>query len=314
MKTPYFFLETTICFLDDNTFFLEGVREAFGKDFSVLTFDNIENFLASINDDLVTDHLLSQAIKTEENTFESQSVIYLDSQSLVQGLMTLAALDKKLISIGFIDYSMPAGDGLDVINRMSNRLPKRVLLTGELGVEEAIESLNAQTIDAYLSKNSISIENDLRETIDNMRALYLKEINSTLDFFFLDNTHLKRLYDSKEFSAFFWKMIDQKKITHSSIFEPYGSQLLLSKDACFLLNVYHQEEIDSLILPLLDARGTGEFKELSSKSSLLDYKTPTTLQIPSIESWPDLLTRDFSKLELDRQEYYLTFKKIEQRL
>lgn len=311
MKTPYFYAQTSICFLDDNNFFLEGVKEAFSKDFSIILFDNIDNFLVYTKDDLIEHYILRPSVKEEENTSEQQSVISLNLQSLVQGVEDLSRLDKKPLGVSFVDYSMPSEDGLSVMCRMNDDLSKKVLLTGELGVEEAIEALNAQKIDAYLNKNSISIEHDLRETIRSMMTLHLTDLNKRLDHFFPTNAVLKRLYESEEFSKLFWEAVENNQITHSSLFEPYGSQFLISDRERFLLNVYHHEEIDLLILPLIESCHEKNIQELFLKSSLLDYKTPTTLQIPMIESWGDFLIKDFKKICLGPDEYFVTFRKQE---
>jgi CheY-like chemotaxis protein len=311
LRVPIFYFSPTIFFLDDNKLFLHSLTDYFSDSYNVIVTSSPTYFIETLEKSSIQDNLLS-LIDREDDYFSEQSMVSINLQNLAPKLIDMLK-HKKPVSVAFIDFEMPKEDGLDVCNKITNTETKKVFLTGKLDEIGAIEAFNKGLIEAYLSKNSCNMVDQIRGAVEKLHATYLEELGNIYIPFIVKNHGLLSLYGDPRFVEFFFTVVNQNHIEQACVYEMFGSQILRDKNGCmYLLNVYEQEEIEALVFPHLDEKHpVYDFEEaLRTFKVILDFKQLKKTEIPILEDWSIFITQNFSVIEVSKTRYFVTLKRL----
>ena len=137
LKIPLVYLSPRVSFLDDNKCFLESIYDSINQEFYIEIFDSTSLFLQKIVDSDIFYGIFCSFNKEEAYLYD-QSVVSLDISKTPAAIFDLFRR-KKPITVAFIDYQMPAENGVSICTKLTKTFVKKVFLTGELCEEEVIE-------------------------------------------------------------------------------------------------------------------------------------------------------------------------------
>ena len=205
---------TNVVFLDDDPVFLNSMRTGIIR-------TNIP-FITESNPEKILKYLQSHTYKPDDlsRLITKQNFEILNSEEVVDTFdINFASFISQLelphrfkkITVVFVDQAMPQMAGLDFCRRIrEERIPvKLILLTGKLGVSEAVQAFNDGIIDAYLPKEHRDLTQKVREHISKYSFEEFIELGNNLIGFV---SHMvSPLYDEK-FSDIFEQVRTRHKI------------------------------------------------------------------------------------------------------
>lgn len=159
---------TTTVFVDDNDDFLYSI--ALGVDrLPYRSFSAPAQGLAYVNQfshhyDSSGDDLLPTASPSISKLFSRAVHKLQDPQRFAEP------------SVLVVDHSMPSMTGLDLCAQITNPNVKKVLLTGVADERLAIEALNIELIDFYISKREAGLAQRLKGIISHLETRYFQDL------------------------------------------------------------------------------------------------------------------------------------------
>lgn len=256
---------TTTVFVDDSEEFLYSV--ALGVDrLPYRSFCNASEGLAYVNQFTTSYDVPSR----ERPPSSSASVSKLFAQ-----------VERKLVdhnrfaepSVLVVDYSMPSMNGLELCSQITNPNIKRLLLTGVADEKIAIDALNTELIDFYISKSESSLSHRLRSIITHLETRYFQDL-----FGWSRDTEVRsvlpQLFDPA-FADFFEETLEDRKIVeHYPLREMTGFCLINGYGGISHLVVYSERELE-LLLSKADLSQMSETKRKQLKQGqLIPYCPP----------------------------------------
>lgn len=282
---------TTTVFVDDSEEFLYSI--ALGVDrLPYRSFCNPVQALAYVNHFSTAYDAAGQ-----QNTFSSNASVD----------KLFAQVERKLSdhhrfaepSVLVVDYSMPSMNGLDLCSQITNPNIKKVLLTGVADEKVAIDALNTELIDFYISKRENSLSHRLRGIISHLEIRYFQDLFG----WSRDNEVRKvlpHLYDSA-FADFFEDILESMQaVEHYPLPGSKGFCLINGYGVTNHLVVYSEEELSAVL----------EKADLSQLSQDMRDRV-TDRQLIPYQVWPgieDTVIRDNDlftpTLVSGKQNYY----------
>ncbi len=301
----YFDFKTKLIFVDDNSTFLNAMEIALNGQYFCDFYQTSGQFIESIELDDI-EGSLRNLLNDEENSKESQSVISLDMENLIELISDLHKGNNYPIATIFMDYSLADTNGLALLSMVKQKSIRKILLTGEMNDSNAIEAFNTRKIDGYLSKGTSNLKDEIQKIIKFSSTEYLKELNSLVDRFFSQNENVKQLYKDQKFVDFYNSKYEELNIQASSIFDPLGSRVLMAMNNKYSFNVYWEEEITNLVIP-----ESNKFRgKLESREVVLDFKGCPNTNIPNENKWEELLVSKVNIFEIGGTKVYVTIKPL----
>lgn len=229
---------TTTVFVDDSEEFLYSI--ALGVDrLPYRSFCNPSQGLAYVNQFTTAYDVSSQ----ERPPSSSASVSKLFAQ-----------VERKLNdhnrfaepSVLVVDYSMPSINGLDLCSQITNPNVKKVLLTGVADEKIAIDALNTELIDFYISKSESSLSHRLRNIITHLETRYFQDL-----FGWSRDSEVRQvlphLFDPA-FADFFEEILESTRtVEHYPLSNGAGFCLINGYGAVNHLLVYSADELASAL-------------------------------------------------------------------
>ncbi|MEX1032630.1 MAG: response regulator [Cellvibrionaceae bacterium] len=149
-------------------------------------------------------------------------------------------------SVLVVDYSMPSINGLDLCSQITNPNVKKVLLTGVADEKIAIDALNTELIDFYISKSESSLSHRLRNIIIHLETRYFQDLFGWGRDAEVRNV-LPHLFDP-DFADFFEDTMERMAIVeHYPLADPNGFCLINGYGVTNHLIVYSAEELVSIL-------------------------------------------------------------------
>lgn len=163
MKFPVCNRPGVVFFLDDEPGYLEMIADVLPADWGLRLFSHPETCLSAMK---------QQAALVEADAWRQREILenWRSGHSLVTGLLQYWRSDETcrygLSRVWFVDYSMPAMNGLQVVQRAQELPVTKVLLTGRADEHIAIGGFNAGLIDQYLPKQARDMADRLVRLVD----------------------------------------------------------------------------------------------------------------------------------------------------
>jgi CheY-like chemotaxis protein len=148
--SPYFH-PTTIVLVDDNEAFLRSLTLELPATMACHGFTSPEAALDFLNEPIDLAPLVDRCFTLERNRADHQALIRLDLGLIEQEINYLQRF--RRVSAILVDYAMPAVNGLQFCERITDRYARRALLTGVADEKLAVEAFNAGLIHRFIPKH-----------------------------------------------------------------------------------------------------------------------------------------------------------------
>lgn len=178
---PLLYFPTTIMMVDDNKAYLENVSLNIGNKLPQCLFQNPESAIQVI----VQKTFLSQKVDhymKHININEYDEENYLAKLDFLSLCSLIYEQDRfSEISTVLVDYSMPKINGIDFCKKLQDLPIKKIMVTGEVGYDLAVDAFNKNIIDAFVVKNIDNIFEEIRYLISQSVNKYFIDISLLLN-------------------------------------------------------------------------------------------------------------------------------------
>lgn len=179
-------------------------------------------------------------------------------------------------SVLVVDHSMPSMTGLELCSQITNPNIKKVLLTGVADERMAIEALNIDLIDFYISKRESGLAQRLRSIIAHLETRYFQDLygwsrDSEV------RTALPQLFDAA-FADYFEDVVERLNIVeYYPLIDNSGFRLISGYGQCTRLLVLSEAQLNER-LDTLDTSGLSpEVREKLSLFELIPASVSSTV-------------------------------------
>ena len=217
--------KTSIVFIDDNLEFLNMLKNNLNiKNVDSIFVDNVldfQNLLTQSND--ISKNLPNVLVKLDNELTDLDQHESFDFDLTNFDKIRNNSQKNQEIGLVFIDKALPDVDGLDLSKSLNSGI-KKVLLTGECGLAEAVDAFNNNIIDMFIDK----IDNHIIDKIS-------KSVEHFIDSYFIN----KDFYNNSKLSSPTFKKIFDTLIKEYSIIEYY----LIEKDTFLFINEFGKHKL-----------------------------------------------------------------------
>jgi len=234
---PLFRYPTTVSWVDDDDVLLQVATDIIGQDENLITFNSPSSFLSFISTyvpHLETVHFT--APKTECDDYETVNHLPIDINSLAFFQLPTQPERKKEISLLIVDYHMPEITGLELCRHLKNKPFKKILLTGEATIKQAVAAFNEGIIDCFLQKDSPTLIDDIKKHLCILKDEYFLDQSKSLLLHL--ETDKKIPLSDPIFVSFFKSWCKENEIQEYYLFDKQGNmQVVNSKGkSCFVIH------------------------------------------------------------------------------
>jgi CheY-like chemotaxis protein len=168
MTFPLYRRPGAVAFLDDDPDYLEMLAEVMPRDWSVKLFTDPPHCIG---------HLQQEPARWEADAWRQHDMIdrSRNGQPLISQILDYWKGDGTsrfdLTRVLVVDYSMPALNGLQVLDTLADWPGSRILLTGQADEQIAVKAFNQGLIDQFIPKQSVDITRRLTDAIKRLLEL-----------------------------------------------------------------------------------------------------------------------------------------------
>lgn len=233
---PCCYLPSKVIVIDDNSEFLKSVKSIFALSGHYVTYTSPFKALAYLNEQY---HCVrSENVQILEDQGLDHTFFSVNIRNIHQEIYNPERFNE--ISVLVTDYAMPGIDGLSLCKRVNAKNIKRILLTGEAGLELAVQAFNEHIIDQFILKSELQLNQTIKQSIKNAQMAYYFESTQQAA------EHVLCLHDPV-FVAAFQEIQKQYDIAEFYLLDSQGSFLMLDIEANpFWFIVKDEEEMSGL--------------------------------------------------------------------
>lgn len=151
-RLPYYH-PSTVVFLDDNLQFLNDLEVRLPERMAYILHHDPVAALADVNRYANSATLASRcfSLTEEDNDAPAPRMIEFDAGLIEEEVKTVERFDRT--SVVVVDYAMPAMNGLEFCERITDPYVAKILLTGAADEKLAVRAFNDGLIDRFVLKN-----------------------------------------------------------------------------------------------------------------------------------------------------------------
>jgi CheY-like chemotaxis protein len=168
---------TTICLVDDNQSFLDGMILELPSTWACRAFTDPHAALAFLNQPVALPPLAERCLSRESST-DSDAVIHIDLGLIEQEINHPDRF--RRISVLVADYAMPSMNGLELCAAARDPHLRKAMLTGVADEKLAVEAFNEGLIHRFIPKHGTSATATAREYIAELQAEYFEQYTALL--------------------------------------------------------------------------------------------------------------------------------------
>ena len=160
---PLFFHPSTVVLIDDEVIFLNTIASSIETGAGCREFSDPKEALAYLNS-LPLVHPLFQEKRDPNREF------LIDPKKLERFVADANRFD--WVTTVIVDYTMPNMNGLELCKKLKSPYIRKIMLTGDAGLDVAIEALNAGIIHKFFRKSDPRLIQVLNEAIHQAQLQY----------------------------------------------------------------------------------------------------------------------------------------------
>ena len=301
--SPYFYPTTITLVDDDPDMVLNLVRCLNLKSLPCKTFHDPRRALTFLNQDTYRVGFSNRLAISEEEG-EGDSLTFAP-RTLVSELTVLERF--RQVSVLVVDYEMPGMRGLELCAQLHNPHIKKILLTGIVDENMAIEAFNTGIIHQYIRKHDPDFLTKLKKGIAKVQQDYFAEL------FHIPLEALKQRPESTAlvdpvFIDFFQSLVRRYQIQEYYLMESTGSFLMIGADQKrYSLITLNDAHIESYLASESGEKMTPEeLRALEARERIPCYYNPFKAPYLEPESITDFLQTP-TILRGQHRTYYTAF-------
>lgn len=266
-KLALCYYPTHVAFIDDDAYLLDAIKLALGGKFSCITYTDPTKALNHAN----------EFKKLEWGSIANDADLYhSESDQLIKNALNISA--KKMennsryneVSVVVVDYDMPEMNGLDFCRLLKNPNIKKIMLTGRIGADEAVQAFNEGLINYYISKSDSSLTDKLRTAIENMQVQYFLDISSSVKIKAIDNNH--SLFIDSKLSEYIEKKLEEFQVDEYYFLTHPNRYLLKSVNGDYsTLFIYSRYDLNQQIEVIKEEAGPKELIDALKTGRYVPY-------------------------------------------
>lgn len=248
---PLFYFPLSICWVDDDPLFLDAAKQLFQTEYHCLSFVDSRQALTYLNSYQTpsskinfTRELIESDISDNNNHLPVDLNI-----SEITNLSNMSNLKNEEIGLLIIDNNMPYVKGIDICQHLINKPYKKILLTGQTGLNEVVDAFNRGIIDKFITKDR-NVSNNLKMTIAELSRRYFYEQTKNL----IKNIEASRLSPLSDpvFINFFYNWLESNAYKEFYLIDKSGSFLVRKNDRSIAYFIVFTEHAKNEFLKLND--------------------------------------------------------------
>lgn len=242
---PYYF-PTTVVFVDDNAGFLRGLELKLPQELAYILYESPHRALERIDQPSELPPLYQRCFSHYQNSMheaEGERLIHLDLSLIEREISNPNRFTE--VSTVFVDYDMPAMDGLELCERITNPHVRKVMLTGVADEKIAVAAFNEGLIHRFINKSDPEAIDKIRDALLDMQRAYFRGISETLRSSLMLGS--PGFLADAEFGAFFADLRRRERFAeYYLVDDPHGFLLLRDTGELSRLVVHHETECAEL--------------------------------------------------------------------
>lgn len=173
--SPYYH-PTTICFVDDNSQFLQSLELELPGDWACRTFTEPEAALAYLREPIPLAPLMDRCFSLQRAS--GSALIHLDLDLIEQEIRHIDRFRRNSVLV--VDYSMPAMNGLQLCEALDDPHIRKAMLTGVADEKLAVQAFNAGLIHRFIPKQVDDPINLIHQYVDELVHDYFNQYSVRL--------------------------------------------------------------------------------------------------------------------------------------
>ena len=240
---PLVYFPFTVLFVDDNAQLLKVFTDSLCSKYNVRGVESALEGLSIINDqalNLLTEVTNQANIKLVEDMHGFYNISFAFDK-----LLALANDREKNAKVGIVvvDYQMPNMNGIQLCDAITNKITKKVLLTGEYDLSRAVTALNNKQIDCFIRKGEKDTMKDLAFFVAQLKDKYFEDLTKCISTAVIMDKW--KFLKDPQYIEFFNNIIDKHKIREYYFIDNNGNFLLINdKSEKSVLVRYDNESLD----------------------------------------------------------------------
>ena len=277
--------------VDDQHSFLSKIEVNLQEVTMVKSYDDPINALDTINHHAPPPYNLSDIISNQVLFDGGYSKPDQPSLSINLGMILDRLYDPKRfmeITDILVDYNMPDMNGIDLCEKIHNKLIRRLMITGDADANVAIRAFNSGAINKFIMKQSDHFTQEVINAINLEKEKYFIE-NSYTIMDYLANDQYNCLQHPK-FTELFKQLQHQHQIVEYYLIDDSGSYLMLDKHGKPTWFIVRGEQaLDDNFVFAEDSRAPqGILDVLQNREKLLFLFSEDDQRLPAIKWLPYL--------------------------
>lgn len=238
---PYYF-PTTVVFVDDNAGFLRGLELKLPQELAYILYESPHRALERIDQPGELPPLYQRCFSHYQDSMheaEGERLIHLDLSLIEREISNPMRFTE--ISTVFVDYDMPAMDGLELCKRITNPHIRKVMLTGVADEKVAVAAFNEGLIHRFINKSDSDAIDKIRDALLDMQRAYFRGISEALRSSLMLGS--PGFLGDPEFAAFFAELRRRERfVEYYLVDDPHGFLLLRDTGELVRMVLHHQTE------------------------------------------------------------------------
>lgn len=172
-ELPLIYHPTNLYWVDDDSLFLEIVVDRYKEHYGIKTSsgpNDALNYFKSYESYFEKSDFLRGYNEVESYDLANHLPVNLDFNSLRKWYEYTNRHDE--IAVIIVDYRMPVMDGIELCRKLSHVPAKKILLTGEADLQEAVIAFNDGIIDCFIRKDDPIVDVSLATHINKLSVEY----------------------------------------------------------------------------------------------------------------------------------------------
>ena len=224
---PCYRYPTETILVDDNKNFLKTLQFALGKQYKCKPFEDPEKALKYISESPGrVKTAISKYITEGEDLADLKKSVIVNMKGIHKAVYNKDRF--KEIAVVVIDYAMPTMNGLEVckrIRKLTKNPIKIIMLTGEAGLDLAVEAFNDGLIDKFILKGTDKYVDEVVAAISTLQEKYFFDLSEPIRRSLQSSA--QKLFEKQVFIDVFNKIINENNIKEFYILDDSFSVLFI---------------------------------------------------------------------------------------
>lgn len=178
-QAPICYFPTTVALVDDNENYLSTLRLKLDPSKALYTFHtDAKKAYEYLKEAATPPDFLKRCVNQEIDTMRGHRTIDINLYPIRESVYNPDRFQQ--LSVLVIDQEMPGMKGLEICEKLKGTPIRKILLTGEVKDERAIQAFNTGVIDQFIPKNADNFYELLNNTISAQQKIFIESVTGSV--------------------------------------------------------------------------------------------------------------------------------------